>query len=82
VLATATATADKLATKPAGALRTHKRLMKQPNLAQVREAAKAEGAEFVERVRSAEAREAFTAFFEKRPPNFTNLKPAPERTAA
>jgi hypothetical protein len=32
---------------------------------------KIENQEYVERVRSAEAKEAFSAFFEKRPPNFT-----------
>ena len=70
VLATATATADKLAAKPAGALRTHKRLIKQASLGQLRDALEDEAKEFVERVRSAEAKEAFAAFFEKRAPNF------------
>lgn len=70
VLSAATASADKLAAKPAGALRTHKRLLKQPNLAPLRSSVSAEGKEFIERVRSAEAKEAFAAFFEKRPPNF------------
>ena len=70
VLATATATADKLAAKPAGALRTHKRLIKQASLGQLRDALEDEAKEFVERVRSAEAKEAFAAFFEKRARNF------------
>ena len=70
VLATAKATAQKLAAKPAGALRASKRLIKQAFLAQLREAVAIEGEEFAARVRSAEAKEAFSAFLEKRPPNF------------
>ena len=70
VLEIATATANKLAAKPAGALRTHKRLLKRATLNQLRASVEAEGQEFVERVRSAEAKEAFSAFFEKRLPNF------------
>ena len=70
VLAIATATARKLAAKPAAALATHKRLLKRNALAPLRDAVAAEGAEFAERVSSAEAREAFAAFLEKRPPNF------------
>lgn len=73
LLATATETAQKLAEKPAGALQACKRLMKQSSREQIEEAMKAEGEEFALRVRSAEAREAFTAFLEKRPPNFTKL---------
>ena len=82
LLASATAVARKLAAKPAGALRTHKKLLKAQFTDQLRKAVEAEGQQFAERVRSPEAKEAFSAFFEKRPPNFTNLKPAPERTAA
>lgn len=70
VLAAAAATAQKLAAKPAGALATHKRLLKRSALAPLRDVVAAEGGEFAERVRSAEAREAFAAFFEKRPPDF------------
>ncbi|HEX6740805.1 MAG TPA: enoyl-CoA hydratase [Sphingomicrobium sp.] len=70
VLETANATAHKLAAKPAGALATHKRLLKRAALAPLRDAFAAEGGEFAERVRSAEAKEAFAAFFEKRPPDF------------
>ena len=70
VLEVATATAGKLAAKPAGALRTHKRLVKLASLGQLRDAVEVEAKEFVERVRSVEAKEAFAAFFEKRAPNF------------
>jgi enoyl-CoA hydratase/carnithine racemase len=73
LMATATATAQKLAAKPAGALRASKRLIKQASIGQLGEAAKIESREFGERLQSAEAKEAFTAFREKRPPNFTNL---------
>ena len=73
LLATATATAQRLAAKPGGALRASKRLIKQASIGQLREAVKLESREFSARLRSAEAIEAFTAFREKRPPNFTNL---------
>src|SRR5499426_1513736 len=72
LLATATETAQKLAAKPSRALRASKRLLKQASIGQLREAAlKIEPQEFFERLRSAEAKEAFSAFLEKRPPNFT-----------
>ena len=70
LLETAAATARKLASKPAGALRTHKRLLKRASVAPLQDAIEAEAQEFVERVRSAEAREAFSAFIERRAPNF------------
>jgi enoyl-CoA hydratase/carnithine racemase len=70
VLEVATATADKLAAKPAGALKAHKRLLKLGSVEPLRSAVIAEGREFEKRVISAEAREAFSAFLEKRPPNF------------
>ena len=76
LLATATETAQKLADKPAGALRACKRLMKRSSREQIEQAMKVEGEEFASRVRSAEAREAFTAFLEKRPPNFSRTKEA------
>ena len=75
LLATATATAHKLAEKPNGALRAGKRLIKQASLDQLRDAVSREGKEFTERIRSAEAKEAFAAFLEKRPPNFSNEAP-------
>jgi len=71
LLATATATAQKLAEKPADALQACKRLMKNPWREQLLEAAKAENKEFSARLRSADTKEALTAFFEKRPPDFT-----------
>ena len=74
LLATATETAQKLAEKPAGALQACKRLMTRSSREQIEQAMKVEGEEFASRVRSAEAREAFTAFLEKRPPNFTRTK--------
>ena len=71
LLATATETARKLAEKPIGALQACKRLMKRSSREQLALAIKVENEEFALRVRSAEAKEAFTAFLEKRPPNFT-----------
>ena len=66
VLARATETARKLAAKPAAALRAIKRLMKQPFREQIKAAMKAENEEFSAQVRSEDAKEAFTAFLEKR----------------
>jgi enoyl-CoA hydratase/carnithine racemase len=74
LLATATETAKRLAEKPAGALQACKRLMRLPERQQLEQAAKMENEEFAVRVRSAEAKEAFTAFIEKRPPDFTRTK--------
>jgi enoyl-CoA hydratase/carnithine racemase len=71
LLATATETARKLAAKPADALRSCKRLMKRAVREPLELAVKFENAEFAARVRSADAKEAFTAFVEKRPPDFT-----------
>src|ERR1700753_3375847 len=76
LLATAIETAQRLAEKPAGALQASKRLMKRSSRAQVEQAVKDENEEFASRLRSAEAREAFTAFLEKRPPDFTKAKEA------
>ena len=72
LLATTTATAQKLAAKPGGALLASRRLIKQASLGQLMEAVKSENQDFMERVSSAEAREALSAFLEKRAPNFTN----------
>jgi hypothetical protein len=75
VLAKARETAEKLATKPAAALQAGKRLIKQPFREQIRAAMKAENEEFSVQVRSEDAKEAFTAFLEKRKPDFArNIK--------
>jgi enoyl-CoA hydratase/carnithine racemase len=71
VLARATETAAKLAAKPTGALQASKRLMKQPFREQIKAAMKAENEEFSAQVRSEDAKEALTAFLEKRKPHFT-----------
>ena len=74
LLATATETAQQLAEKPAGALQACKRLLRLPERNQLEQAAKLENEEFAARVRSADAKEAFTAFIEKRRPDFTRTK--------
>jgi enoyl-CoA hydratase/carnithine racemase len=73
VLATATETARKLAVKPGAALQASKRLMKQPFREQIRAAMKAENEVYFAQLRSEEAKEAFTAFLEKRKPDFTRI---------
>jgi enoyl-CoA hydratase/carnithine racemase len=73
LLATATKTASALAEKPPGALQACKRLMRSSTREQLERAMKLELQEFSERVRSAEAKEAFTAFVEKRKPNFDTI---------
>jgi len=72
--ATATQTAEKLAAKPIGALRTTKKLLRGSTREQLEQAIKAETEEFSARVRSAEVKEVLTAFMEKRPPNFKTAK--------
>src|SRR6266404_1789029 len=74
LLARATDTAQKLAEKPAGALQACKRLMREPVRSQLEKAARQENEEFATRLRSADAKEAITAFFEKRKPDFTRKK--------
>ena len=75
VLAKANEAATKLAGKPSGALKACKRLMKDPDRENLKQAVGRELGEFAARVRSAEAKEAFAAFLEKRPPDFTRTAP-------
>jgi enoyl-CoA hydratase/carnithine racemase len=71
LLQVATETARNLAEKPAAALQASKRLLKRSFYEQIRAAMKAENEVFSVQVRSEEAKEALTAFLEKRPPDFT-----------
>jgi enoyl-CoA hydratase/carnithine racemase len=74
VWAKASEVAMNLSRKPAEALRTCKRLIKAPERESLNQAASHEIAEFAVRVRSAEAKEAFAAFLEKRRPDFSKAK--------
>jgi enoyl-CoA hydratase/carnithine racemase len=66
--------ADTLSAKPPGALQACKRLLKRSQREQLEEAIRVENEEFASRVRSSEAKEAFTAFLEKRAPDFKRTK--------
>lgn len=69
--ATALAAARKLADKPPAALLAAKQLLRAPWQADIARAMRDEARVFGERLRSPEAKEAFAAFFEKRPPDFS-----------
>ena len=69
----AQAQARKLAAKPLSALVETKRLMKQGQATRVLEQMAEEGASFGRMLREPAAREAFTAFMEKRRPDFSKL---------
>jgi enoyl-CoA hydratase/carnithine racemase len=73
LFATAYAQAKKLAEKPAAALRLTKQLMKQGQMAMVEQQMKTEIQLFGECLNSPEAKEAFTAFLEKRKPDFSKF---------
>jgi len=70
----ATDTAQKLARKPATALRACKDLLKRPERERLEQSVVREMQEFAVRVRSADAKEAISAFFEKCAPDFTRSK--------
>ena len=74
--ATATETAERLAAKPPGVLEAIKKLMKRSSREQIEQAAKVETEEFASRLRSPVTREIFTAFIEKRPPDFKKAQAA------
>ncbi len=65
--------ARKLAAKPLSALMETKRLMKKGNTAAVAERMAEEGASFGRMLKEPAAREAFTAFMEKRRPDFSKV---------
>lgn len=70
---TAMAQARKLAAKPGASLRLTKGLMKQGQAAAVAQRIKLESDHFGERLNSPEAKEAFSAFLEKRKPDFSKF---------
>ena len=65
--------ARKLAAKPLSALMETKRLMKKFNAPQLAERMDEEGASFARMLAEPAAREAFTAFMQKRKPDFSNV---------
>ena len=74
LLATATQTAEQLAAKPAGALQTCKKLLKRSAREQMEQAMRVENEAYAVLLRSPDAKEALTAFLEKRKPDFTKSR--------
>jgi enoyl-CoA hydratase/carnithine racemase len=69
----ARARADQLVALPAAAVRATKRLMRHTRMGAIELRMLLENEEFLERLQSPEAREAFTAFFERRRPDFSRF---------
>jgi enoyl-CoA hydratase/carnithine racemase len=65
--------AERFNALPPGAVRETKRLMRRARQAQTLETIGVEGGVFAERLRSPEAQEAFSAFFQKRKPDFSKF---------
>lgn len=65
--------AERFNSLPPSAVRASKRLLREPQRAQLREVIRQEAEIFGQRLRSPEAHEAFTAFFEKRKPDFSRF---------
>lgn len=73
-LAAALDQAKQIADRPPEAVRLTKKLLRAGIAANVSNAMAAEGKHFVRRLQSDEAKEAFTAFIEKRPPDFSRFE--------
>lgn len=71
--ATALDAAQRLAQQPPESVRLTKALMKQAHKGRVEQTMLDEAAQFMQRLGSEEAKEAFTAFFEKRKPDFSRF---------
>ena len=65
--------AAKLVALPAASIRATKALMKRPRQQQLNDTLAVEGKQFFDMLQGAEAKEAFTAFFEKRKPDFSTF---------
>ncbi len=65
--------AEELAALPPGSVQLTKRLLRSSLASQTQEVIEAEGRHFIERLRSAEAKEALNAFVEKRAPDFSRF---------
>jgi enoyl-CoA hydratase/carnithine racemase len=76
LMATAMDTAHRLTRQPAGAVRASKRLMRRALGGQMAIAAESELQEYASRLQSAEAKDAISAFFDKRRPVVTTIKAA------
>lgn len=72
--ATATRQAHRIAAQPPSAVRLTKQLLRAGDAAQVEKALAQDTGQFVKRLQSREAREAFAAFLEKREPDFSNFE--------
>jgi enoyl-CoA hydratase/carnithine racemase len=73
VLAYAQGRAERFNLLPPDAVRTTKRLMRASQKQHIGQVIAAEGAEFARLLRSDEAKEAFSAFFERRKPDFSKF---------
>jgi enoyl-CoA hydratase/carnithine racemase len=73
VVAHARRVAERFNALPPGAVRETKKLMRRSRDAGVLEAIGIEGGVFAQRLRSPEAQEAFSAFFQKRKPDFSKF---------
>jgi enoyl-CoA hydratase/carnithine racemase len=74
LLAHAVSRAEALASRPPASVRLTKQLLRRGHASATRETMESEAIYFAERLQSAEAAEAFTAFFEKRQPDFSRFR--------